>query len=101
MQEVFNYIDGLFSPSVDGEHLDNLNPATGEVISLIPRSLQADVEHAASAALRAQPAWNALSLDQRALWLDRIADALEEKHEHIAQSESLGHRKTNRSRSTR
>ena len=89
MQEVFNYIDGLFSPSVDGGHLENLNPATGEVISTIPRSLQADVEHAASAALRAQPAWNALSLEQRALWLDRIADALEEKHEHIAQSESL------------
>jgi aminomuconate-semialdehyde/2-hydroxymuconate-6-semialdehyde dehydrogenase len=48
-----------------------------------------DVELAVLAAQSAQSEWGALSMLERADWLDRIADALEAKHEHIAQTESM------------
>ena len=89
MLDIQNFIDGSFTQAIDGESLDDFNPATAQCIATIPRSQSADVELAVSAAQSAQPAWTALTLEQRAVWLDRIADALEEKTEHIARTESI------------
>ncbi len=84
-----NYIDGAFVHANDGQTLEDYNPATGKIVASIPRSQRADVTLAADAAKKAQPAWNALSLKERAAWLDKIADALQEKHEAIAQAETM------------
>ena len=89
MLALMNYIDGQFVPAVSGRTLDDINPATGQLIATIPRSEHQDIEQAAHAAKAAQPKWNALSLEDRADWLDLIADALQAKHEAIAQAESL------------
>ena len=89
MLALMNYIDGRFVPAVSGRTLDDINPATGQLIATIPRSEHQDIEQAAYAAKAAQPKWNALSLEDRADWLDLIADALQAKHEAIAQAESL------------
>jgi len=59
------------------------------VISTIPRSSKEDVQSAVEAAQRAFPEWAVSSYDERAKWLDRIADALEEKSEEIARLESM------------
>lgn len=84
-----NFIDGSFHHAVGGETLDDFNPATAQCIATIPRSNSADVEQAVIASHTAQSAWSALSMDQRADWLDRIADALEQKTERIALLESM------------
>ncbi len=89
MHHLMNYIDGAFVNANDGQTLEDYNPATGKVVASIPRSQRADVTLAADAAKKAQPAWNALSLKERAAWLDKIADALQEKHEAIAQAETM------------
>ena len=89
MLEIKNYIGGVFQPALDGETLDDFNPATAQCIATIPRSKAADVELAVVAAQSTQSEWGALSMMERADWLDRIADALEAKHEHIAQTESM------------
>ncbi len=89
MKKLMNYIDGSFVPAQSGDTIEDINPATGMVIAHIPRSTKADVEHAAASAKSAQADWNALTLEQRADWLDAIADALQAKHEAIAQAESL------------
>ena len=47
-----------------------------------------DVAAADAAAREAQPAWEALSISERADWLDQIADALEARYEDIASLES-------------
>ena len=65
-----------------------LKPATGERFGRVPLSTQVDVDHAVSAAKRAQPSWGRLSHAERAEWLDKIADALESKYEDIAALES-------------
>ena len=89
MLEIKNYIGGVFQAALDEETLEDYNPATAECIATIPRSKMNDVQMAVDAAHSAQSEWGALSMLERADWLDRIADALEEKHEHIAQTESM------------
>ena len=83
-----NFIDGTFVNAVDGETLPNVNPATGDEIGTIARSNQGDVDLAVQAASRARKDWAALSMLERADWLDRMADGLEQRKEEIAQRES-------------
>lgn len=89
MLDIKNYIGGEFRPSTDGATLEDFNPATAECIANIPRSKASDVDLAVVAAHSAQAEWGACTLAERADWLVRIADALEAKHEHIAQTESM------------
>ena len=87
MRFVQNYINGKF---VDAENtIEDINPATGDIIAHIPKSSSNEVEQAVSAADLARKNWAKLSLEKRAIWLDRIADNLESKSEEIASLESL------------
>jgi acyl-CoA reductase-like NAD-dependent aldehyde dehydrogenase len=40
MREIQNYINGKFQPPVNGSTIDDLNPATGEIIGTVPASTQ-------------------------------------------------------------
>ena len=86
---ISNFIDGKFTPPIEGRMMDDSNPADGTHIAKIPRASALDVDAAVLAAKRALPQWSALSMLERADWLDKIADALEEVKEEIAQTESL------------
>lgn len=89
MHTVGNFIDGSFLSAKSGKTLNDLNPATEKIVATIPRSQAEDVERAVTAAHSAQDGWSKLTLEQRANWLDKIADALEKKTEQIAQTESM------------
>jgi aminomuconate-semialdehyde/2-hydroxymuconate-6-semialdehyde dehydrogenase len=81
-----HFINGAF---VDSDAwFDNLNPATGEVLCAVPRGDAAVVDQAAEAALKAGPEWSALSVEERASWLERIADGIEANLEEFAALES-------------
>ena len=82
-----NFINGKFISS--DKNLDDINPANGKKIASIPNSSFKDVDLAVQAADSARESWSALSIDKRALWLDKIADALEIRSEEIAFLESL------------
>ena len=84
-----NHINGNCLPPASGNYLEDHAPATGQQIALIPRSTEEDVNRAVTAAKKAGPGWAALSKEERADWLDRIADALEECQDEIAQLESM------------
>ncbi|MBT3772610.1 MAG: aldehyde dehydrogenase [Euryarchaeota archaeon] len=88
MQQVLNLMNGVLIPAGCGETIDNISPATGQKIATIPRSNDSDVAVAVKVAKIAQPAWATLSIDERAEWLDKIADALESKIDEIAAAES-------------
>ena len=88
MSPVLNFIDGAFVAAQSGATLDTVNPATGAVITTLPRSSSSDVEAATSAALRAAQSWASTSMDERIAWLHRLADALEEDSETVARLES-------------
>ena len=83
-----NYISGEFIEPETGEWLENFSPATGEIIALVPKSGQTDINMAVESAIQALPSWSALTNVDRANWLDKIADKLETKYEEIAKLES-------------
>ena len=84
---VQNYINGKFESSEN--IIEDINPATGEVIAHIPKSTLNEVETAVNAADLGRDNWANLSLEERTVWLDKIANVLESKSEEIASLESL------------
>jgi len=84
-----NLINGELQPANCGDWIDDFAPATGHLIARIPCSDSSDVDQAVAAAKQALPAWAALDINERADYLDRIGDALEERAEEIAALESL------------
>jgi betaine-aldehyde dehydrogenase len=83
-----NFIDGEFVEAAEGATAAVLNPSTGEQIALAPESTKADVDRAVAAARRAFPGWAATPPGERALALLRLADAIEEHGDELAQLES-------------
>lgn len=83
-----NFINGAFVAPVDGAYMPNINPATSQIICEIPASKRADIDVAVAAAQKALPAWKALSYEQRADFLDRIAEGITRRSEEMARVES-------------
>ena len=86
--DLMNYIGGVFVSHDSGEWVDVLEPATGAAFARAPLSGRTDVDRAVEAARSAQPGWGGLTHAERASWLDKIADALEDRHEDVAMLES-------------
>jgi malonate-semialdehyde dehydrogenase (acetylating)/methylmalonate-semialdehyde dehydrogenase len=73
-----NFVGGRWTPVEGVETLDDLNPASGELLGRVPLSGRAEVERAVGAAAEAQPAWRAVSPQNRAravMELRRVLDA--------------------------
>ncbi len=89
MEKIANYINGEFAEPASGAYLDNVDPATGGVYSLVPDSDERDVERATQAAQAAFPAWSHLSADKRCKTLLAIADRIEAELEALARAECI------------
>jgi aminomuconate-semialdehyde/2-hydroxymuconate-6-semialdehyde dehydrogenase len=88
LYHILHYINGECSQSDSNEWLDNYEPATGKVYSLITKGIKSDVERAYQAARNAFPLWSALSAEERSDYLIRIADGIERRFEEFAIAES-------------
>ncbi|MGB0265771.1 MAG: aldehyde dehydrogenase [Candidatus Poseidoniaceae archaeon] len=87
--KVMNYIGGEFCEASTGQRIEDIGPMDGKVIASIPRSSADDVFRAVQCAKSAQKNWAALTLEERANWLHKIADKMQENIEEIARLESL------------
>ena len=87
--ELSNFIGGQWRPAICEHWIEDYAPATGEHIARIPCSSGEDVDDAVDAAMDALEDWAALSILERAKWLDKIADALDARKDEVAQLESL------------
>jgi 1-pyrroline dehydrogenase len=83
-----NFVGGKWVDAVDGGTMEVINPATGETIAEVPRGTQADVDRAVQAAKDALPEWLETTPGERAEALLKLADALEENADELAQLES-------------
>lgn len=72
-----NYIAGEFRDADD--QIEVRNPATDEVVALVPRSTDQDVDDAVAAALAAKKQWSLTPAPQRATYLNKIAAGIREK----------------------
>jgi aminomuconate-semialdehyde/2-hydroxymuconate-6-semialdehyde dehydrogenase len=89
MLKIQNYIDGQLDAPVGHEYLDNFNPATGEVDSLIPDSDERDVALAVEAAKKAFPIWSKMSAEVRHDYLIKISQLIERDLDSLATAESI------------
>jgi aminomuconate-semialdehyde/2-hydroxymuconate-6-semialdehyde dehydrogenase len=89
MLKIENYIGGKLVAPVSGAFLDNYNPATGDVYSLIPDSDERDVTRAVEAAREAFPVWSKMSAEARHDYLMRVSALIERDLDALAEAESI------------
>jgi aminomuconate-semialdehyde/2-hydroxymuconate-6-semialdehyde dehydrogenase len=87
MDTILNYIAGKFVPSSSDQFIPNVNPAKGEAYSQIPDSNADDVNLAVEAASKALPTWSKMPVEERAGYLDKIADGIEARLEEFCMAE--------------
>ncbi len=85
--QIQNLIDGRASGAAGGT-LPIADPATGTMFATCPNSGSDEIEAAVKAAAHAQPNWAALPASERARWINRLADQLEQRIDAFARAES-------------
>jgi len=86
--QLANFIGGRFAAARSGATLDDINPATEEVIAQVPDSDRADVDDAVAAAKSAFPSWSKTPAAERSRLLLALADAIERNLDELARVES-------------
>jgi 1-pyrroline dehydrogenase len=82
------FIGGEFVDSSSGETMEVLNPATGDVIAVVPRGTADDVDRAVAAAQKAWDEWRWKTPKDRMELLLKLADVIDENAEELARLES-------------
>ena len=90
------FIDGQYCDAADGAKLENLNPATGEIIGTFSHCDAADVDRAVAAARRVfnQGIWSRAAPEYRKEILLKLADLVEKNKNELAVLESVDAGKT-------
>jgi aminomuconate-semialdehyde/2-hydroxymuconate-6-semialdehyde dehydrogenase len=88
MQRIQHFINGAYVDAASGQWIDNVEPATGKVFSLIADGDERDVEAAYQAAAAAFPKWAATSVEERSAILLRLADLIEQNMDRLVAAES-------------
>ncbi|MDC1068723.1 aldehyde dehydrogenase [Candidatus Kapabacteria bacterium] len=89
MQKILNYINGELVEPNSKKWIDNIDPATGDVYSLIPDSDSSDIDSAARAAKDAFPAWANTSNEERYRVLNKLVELIKENADELALAESI------------
>lgn len=90
------YIDGEWRDSENKEMRPVINPANSEVISYAPEGTVTDARTAIYAARRAfeEGVWSGISAQERASYLLKIADKIDEYADELTQLETMDNGKT-------
>jgi betaine-aldehyde dehydrogenase len=83
-----NFIDGEFVDPAEGATEEVVNPATGEGIAEAPLSTKKDVDRAVAAARKAFEGWSTATPADRSGALLKLADAIDEHADELADLES-------------
>lgn len=83
------YINGQWVKPSNGATLSVQNPATGQVIAVIPAAGPAETNLAVDAAAAAFPAWSALSPNQRGVYLRKANELFIERAQEIGEIMTL------------
>src|SRR5204862_8003366 len=83
-----NVVGGEWVDAIEGGTMEVVNPATGETIAEVPRGTEGDVDRAVEAAKKALPEWLETTPGERAEALLKLADAIDEHTDELAELES-------------
>ncbi|MEH7218025.1 aldehyde dehydrogenase family protein [Bacillus toyonensis] len=89
------FIDGKFIPAVSGKTFNVWNPATEEVLTVVSEAGEEDINLAVKAARKAfeKGVWSKISTAERAQFIYKLADLIDENKEELAQLEVLNNGK--------
>jgi len=88
MEKIQNFIDGAYLDPINQAYIDNYEPATGTIYSLIPNSSSEDVELAVAAAEKAFPIWAGKSAEERGTILMKLADGIRKRMNQFVEAEA-------------
>ena len=88
MEKLTNFINGKFALPNSDQYLDIFEPATGQVYAQVSDSNSDDVENAIHSAQSAFKNWSGKSVEERADYLNKIADGIETRLDEFAEHES-------------
>lgn len=83
------FIGGIWSDAASGRTIDVIDPATEQVISIIPHAGAAEIDAAIAAAARALPGWRGTLPWDRAVILRKTADLIRARTEPLAHALTL------------
>lgn len=87
--KVLNFINGELQEAVNGQSMDNYNPAKGEVYAQVTDSDHQDVQLAYDAAQAAYPNWSVLPAEEKFKYLNAIAEGIDKRRDEFALAESI------------
>ena len=76
-----NWIGGRFLEPLTLKYLNNVNPYTQEILSLVPSSSSLDVNFAVESSVEALKIWSNHTKEQRSQILENIANEIERHSE--------------------
>jgi aminomuconate-semialdehyde/2-hydroxymuconate-6-semialdehyde dehydrogenase len=88
MEKLQNFINGEYCAPLGGTYIDNYEPATGNVYSLIPNSDEKDVALAVESAEKAFPIWSSMSNEERSEILIKLSDGIKNRMDEFVAAES-------------
>ena len=89
MKKIKNYINGEFLESSTKNKIDNINPATGKIISTFPRSNHNDIALAVNVAKKSFSSWKNLSIKERAGYLIKLGEEIKKNANELAAAETI------------
>lgn len=89
MKTFQHFIFGKYQPSLQGDEMDVINPATGLKYGTLASGDEQDVELAVYAARFAAPAWALTSLATRQQIMQNIADGIMARLDELAEAECV------------
>ncbi|RKK02311.1 aldehyde dehydrogenase family protein [Pseudoroseomonas wenyumeiae] len=87
-QRYGNFIGGQWVEPVGGRYFENTSPVTGQKLCEVARSDAQDIELALDAAHAAKESWGRTNVAERALLLNRLAQAMEDNLDRLARAET-------------
>lgn len=78
------FIDGHWVEAGSGKKFDVRNPATGDLVALVPNGDAYDTGRAIDAAAKAFPLWAGLTPKERSAYLIKVRDLMLERQEELA-----------------
>ena len=81
-----HYYDGAWQASSGTETIAVISSATEQEFARVPRGTPEDVDRAVKAARRGFESWSRVTVEQRAQWLEKLADAMKKRAPQIAEA---------------
>ncbi len=89
MKEIHLYINGQFKAASNKQTFDSINPANQELIAKCALPSPEDIAFAVQVAENSFKHWSQTSPNERANWLEKIADKMQERFDDFAYFEMI------------